>query len=323
MLHDGDIMSRPVNKLIDLDIDEVSLVDRGANQHSAIAFSKSLDGAVDQLEVLMPEDVAVFDETGEEVLELVDGDTVFDDAGHEYVFVADDPEDSEEDVEKAGPAAFFRAGARGMPGSPVGGLQQRSAFKAGRVVNWADRNKKALAVGGTIGATGGAVAGYASKSLGADILEEFSKAVTEQDREYIIAKAMDEVSKAQEMADEAMAWAESEHDARITEAFIAKAAEYNLPVAPEEFGPILKAVAEVLDDEQLELLDALFNAVGDALYQEIGYVGESSNSSVLDQVDAMAGEYVGKSDMSHEQITTAMFEANPAAYDAYINEMGR
>ena len=71
------------------------------------------------------------------------------------------------------------------------------------------------------------------------------------------------------------------------------------------------------------MLDGIFNAVGDALYNEIGYVGESSNSSVLDQVNAMAAEFVGKADTTHAQALTAMFEQNPAAYDAYISETGR
>jgi len=31
----------------------------------------------------------------------------------------------------------------------------------------------------------------------------------------------------------------------------------------------------------------------------------------------------GKSTLSYEQATVAMFEANPQAYDAYISEMGR
>lgn len=269
MLQDGNTMKKSVSKLMDLDIDEVSLVDRGANQHSLVAFSKSLTEA-DSSEESMSDTIAVFSETGTpvDVDSLNDGDVVFDAEGNAYEFQIDPEEDDE-----AAEAELELAG--------VG------------------------------------------KSLSASILEEFSKAVTEKDREAVIAKAMDEVSKAQEIAKQAIAYAEAERDARMTDAFISKAAEYNLPVAPEVFGPILKAMAETLSEEQLDVLDNVFNAVGDALYNEIGFVGESSNSSVLDQVNALAGEFVGKSDMSQAQALTAMFEANPAAYDAYISEMGR
>jgi len=116
---------------------------------------------------------------------------------------------------------------------------------------------------------------------------------------------------------------EAEQDARIEEAFINKAAEYNLPVHPAVLGPILKAMAEVLDEEQLDIVDNLFNSVGDALYDEVGYVGDTDNDSVLNRVDALASELVGKSDYTSAEAMTALFENNPAAYDAYLAENGR
>jgi hypothetical protein len=312
----GLIMKKSVSKLVDLDIDEVSLVDRSANQHSLVSFSKSLaSGVVTNPEESMSADFAVFNDAGEQIDadDLEPGDVVYDETGEQLVIVeADDDE-----VGKAATDVALRA----------------SGAARGKTPSWMSRNRRKLLIGGGTAAGVGAVGGGAyamnrrgdevGKSLSASILEDFSKAVTERDREEIIAKAMDEVSKAQEIASEALAYAESEHDARMEEAFISKAAEYNLPVSPEVFGPILKSLAYALEDEELEILDAIFNAVGDALYNEIGYVGESSNSSVLDQVDALAGEYVGKSDLSHAQAVTAMFEANPSAYDAYISEIGR
>ena len=304
-------MGRTVSKLIDLDIDEVSLVDRAANQHSLVAFSKSLqEGASNHLEESVSADLSVFSDTGEEVDadELEHGDTVFDAAGNEYVFV----EDGEED--EVGKADLIRT-ARVM-GRRKG---RQAKDMLGRVPTGA---KYGAAAGAGLGA-GMAAGSQFGKSLSEEILEDFSKAVTDRDRDYVIAKAMDEVSKAQEIAQEAMEWAEYEHDTRMTEAFISKAAEYNLPVSPDILGPILKSLAEALTDEQLDVLDEIFNAVGDTLYDEIGYVGGGSNSSVFDQVDAFASEYVGKSDISREQATTLMFEANPAAYDAYISELGR
>jgi hypothetical protein len=334
----GLIMKKSVSKLVDLDIDEVSLVDRSANQHSLVSFSKSLAAGEDvNPEDSMSADFPVFNEEGEEVDSdtLEHGDVVYAEDGTELVMVADDEDEVGKAfaVNTAGSAVRSSRDLVHVPGRaktfPTTNARRR-AQQRGKQVGEAARARVDAApawakYGATAAAAGGA--GYAGgsfkKSLSDSILEDFSKAVTERDREEIIAKAMDEVSKAQEIAAEALAYAESEHDARMEEAFISKAAEYNLPVSPEVFGPILKSLAYALDEDQLEILDAIFNAVGDALYNEIGYVGDTSNSSVLDQVDALAGEYVGKSDMSHAQAVTAMFEANPSAYDAYISENGR
>lgn len=345
-------MRKPVSKLVDLDIDEVSVVDRGANQHSLIAFSKSLAYGVPDAEDGMS--ATFIDENGFEVAEedLQVGDVVVDDDGNEFEIVdADDFDDSDE-VGKSTKTrianhAFYRgqdamgrakmAGGRlrnryTKPGTKTvtGPYGAQGSIPYGRVANWRNIGMDAGIAGAGLGAAGAGTA-YAmnrnkdtyAKSLGEEILGEFSKAVNDRDRELVIAKMADEVDRANALADEAMGWAAAEHDARMTEAFISKAAEYNLPVAAEVLGPILKSMAETLSDEDLDVLDALFYAIGDALYDEVGYVGESSNSSVLDHVNAFADEFVAKADVSHAQAMTAMFETNPAAYDAYIAEMGR
>lgn len=269
-------MSRPVKKLFDLEIDEVSVVDRAANQHSLIAFAKSANAGevTTPVEESMPEEI--FDQAGNsvDVETLEHGDVVFDADGAEYVWIEneDSPAELEEDHQ-------VLAGV-GKADTPV-------------------------------------------KSLGDTVLEELSKAVTEADRQKAIAKAMDEVSKAQEEARQAREWAQAEREARLTTEYIGKAAEYNLPVAPEVLGPILKSIDEKLDADESEVLKELLASVGDSLFNEIGYVGESSNSSVLDTVNAYAAEMIGKSDITREQALTAMFEANPEAYDAYLSEMGR
>jgi hypothetical protein len=333
-------MNHNVKRLFDIEIDEVSVVDRPANQHGLIAFAKN--DSSNELETGVPEEL--FDETGEEIpVEVLEhGDIVFDAEGNEFVYVEDDEDD---DIEKAialeagniGERLASRGGKRveqvkdffapktgarkWLPGQVGPGGQQ--AYTDARQLN-----KKRVGIAGATTALGVGGTGYAlSKaemsdhmSLGDSVLEELSKAVTERDREFIIAKAMDEVEIAKAQAAEAFEYAAALEDARVEEAFISKAAEYNLPVAPEVFGPILKSIAEALTEDELELLDELFSAIGDSLYDEIGYVGESSNTSVLDTVSGLASEFVGKSDVSYEQAYSAMFEANPSAYDAYLTE---
>jgi hypothetical protein len=82
-------------------------------------------------------------------------------------------------------------------------------------------------------------------------------------------------------------------------------------------------VAEALTDEQLDILDQILSSVSDTLYDEVGFVGESDNNSVLDQVNAYSLELVGKSDLTQSEAMVALLEANPAAYDAYLLENGR
>jgi hypothetical protein len=333
-------MNQNVKRLFDIEIDEVSVVDRPANQHGLIAFAKN--DSSDELETEVPEEL--FDETGEEIpVEVLEhGDIVFDAEGNEFVYVEDDEDDEDDDdVEKG----MFDSGMKavknlrmGSPESAMAAFKTANKRGAAQGMNFADRTKRGVKsayknspgtfLAGGAGAAGIGGAGYAlSKaemsnhmSLGDSVLEELSKAVTERDRELIIAKAMDEVEIAKAQAEEAYEYAAALEDARVEEAFISKAAEYNLPVAPEVFGPILKSIAEALTEDELELLDELFSAIGDSLYDEIGYVGESSNSSVLDTVNGLASEFVGKSDVSYEQAVSAMFEANPSAYDAYLTE---
>lgn len=340
----GLAMKKPVSKLIDLEIDEVSVVDRGANQHSLISFSKSL-AAGQEPDVEERMSMTFVTDDGTEVTEdqLLPGDVIVDEDGNEYELYDEselgdlsaeddgfDSDDDDDDVDKAlynplnAPGAFMR----GFGRATKQGASRKDAMRRGL--------RGAMKDGGAVGAAGLAAAGagaglYAanrkkgemSKSLGEEILEEFSKAVTDRDREAVISKMADEVDRAHEIAKQALAYAEAEKEARLDEAFISKAAEYNLPVEPEVFGPILKAMATALTSEQLEVVDALFNSIGDYLFDEVGYVGESSNTSVLDRVDAFASDFVGKSDVSKAQAMTFAFENNPAAYDAYLAEMGR
>jgi hypothetical protein len=76
-------------RLFDLEIDEVSLVDRPANQHGLVAIAKRDEG----------EPMAFYDGDGYEVTEdeIEIGETVYDDAGNEYLMAdADELDDSGE-----------------------------------------------------------------------------------------------------------------------------------------------------------------------------------------------------------------------------------
>jgi hypothetical protein len=71
----------------------------------------------------------------------------------------------------------------------------------------------------------------------------------------------------------------------------------------------------------------VFSSVGQiskAAFEEIGY-GGAMESDVLSQIFAVAGEAVSKSDssLSQEQAVTALFSANPEAYEQYESDQRR
>lgn len=343
-------MSQRRFRVSNLEIDEVSTVDVPANQGGLIAIAKNHQPQ----EGFMP-DEAFFDASGVQIDadNLQHGDVAFDNEGNEIVFLDEDsPEYAQAvgELAEVGKAGFgdavasarqwgagamkdakrFKAGFK----SGIAGNSPEAALKgnpygrgntAGNAV-WGQRNKYQRA--GIVAAPGVAVAGAGygmSKSAGDQILEALSKAATEDDRNAIVAKMADELNASQTQLEEIVKAYEAMEDERITDAFISKAATYNLPVAADVLGPILKSAATVLTDEQLDVLDDLLNSVGDILYGEVGYVGDTDNQIVTDQVDAYARELVGKSagQMTHEQASVAIYEANPQAYEAYLAQIGR
>lgn len=308
------------NKLSDMEYDEISLVGRPANQDSLVSFAKSAT-----LEDSVEEDL--YDETGApvDVDELEPGDVVYTNDGQAFEFVIED--DDDDDDEEVGKAMWdkpmrtakvaFKAGQRGRTMDYVNSPIVRAANFAGR------KPKQAAAMGAAGVAATGAGAGYAM-SKSSTVLEDLSKALTDADRDVVVTKALADAEARADRAERIAKAAAEElmyaQDERLTEAYISKAAEYNLPVNPEVLGPILKSVAEVLSEDELDILDQLFSAIGDDIYREVGYVGGSSN--VFDEIEATANQLVGKSDLTHEQAIVALLESNPDAYVAYNAERG-
>lgn len=93
-------MPKPVKNLTNMEIDEISLVDKGANQHAMITIAKRAPE-----EDVMPE-MDLFNENGEAVDQesLEHGDVVFDGEGNAYEYTDGRDEDVEEEV---GKSAFF------------------------------------------------------------------------------------------------------------------------------------------------------------------------------------------------------------------------
>lgn len=296
-------MTKPVKRLFDLEIDEISLVDRPANQHGLVAIAK-------RDEDNMP---GIFDPDGNAVAEddLEHGDVVYDDAGNEYVFVTEEEgEDEGANTESAPELASV--------GKAFGGRAATSALGgAHRLGEFGTKNKKGLAAG----AVGGVAAGRLSKGLGDSVYEALSKALNDGERDEVVSKLADEVEIAKSENAALREQVELLTASRQDDEYLEIAKGYNLPVHPIRLASILKSAAATMDDEDLAELDRLLTAQSD-LYTEIGTGGSDATSAVLDQVQAMAMEAVGKADVSVEQATVALFEANPAAYDEYLVEKG-
>jgi len=160
------------------------------------------------------------------------------------------------------------------------------------------------------------------KSFADDIREELSKALTDIDRDDVIAKYVGEISKAEARAYEAESIAKAERTLRLEREYISKAAEYNVPIAPEDLGPVLMRMAETMSYDDCAVIHKALTSAGEILWEEVGYQGLSDNSDVFSQVDALAGDFVSKSEsgVSKHAAVADLFASNPRAYDEYLAE---
>ena len=257
----------PRNKLSNMEIDEISLVDKGANQHAMITIAKR---ATEEEE--MPE-LELFNEAGQplDVDSLEDGSIVYDGEGQAYQFSIDEEENEEVEEKEQ---------------EPVG----KSAFLNQKV----QKNDE--------------------KSFSDLIMEELSKSYNDEDRDKVIAKALGRVEELEKRYSESERIAKSERDLRLTREYISKAAEYNVPVAPDELGPVLYRMAETMSYDDCAVIAKCLDASG-AMLEEIGYQGGGANDDIMSQVEAHAVE-IGKSAGAAD--IEGVFDESPEAYDQYL-----
>jgi hypothetical protein len=252
-----------------MEIDEISTVDKAANQYSRFVIAKR---APEEEE--MPQ---LYNQEGQPLDEdqLEFGDIVFDDAGQAYEFVEDDGEDDavEEDegqlaMAEVGKSAFFQP-------------QQGSFSQA--------------------------------------VMQELSKAFTDSDRDKVIAKALGRVEELEAAQYESQLIAKSERDLRLTREYISKAYEYNLPIAPEELGPVLYRMAETMSYDDCAVIAKCLETAGEIIFEETGYTGGGDNADIYSQVEAHAYDTFGKSEnFDAVSAVNTVFDQNPDAYDEYL-----
>ena len=223
-------MSNVIKTLRDMEIDEISLVDRPANAHAKVVIAKRATQ-----EETVPEDV--FNEDGEviDVSELSEGDVVFDEEGNPFLIVEDDePEgelqtEQEAELEDAGVSkgvgsvvnalkAGFKSPSATLPFKPKGA--EGIASSVGQHIG---RNKTAYKVGAGLTGAGAVGAGGAyalkknddGKTFAEELREELSKSLTDIERDEVISKAFAQVEEMQESLMQAEEIAKSERDLRL------------------------------------------------------------------------------------------------------------
>jgi len=267
------VPKRAVQRVTDMEIDEVSMVDRAANTSAAIVFSKRADQ-----EESMPD---YFDADGNplDLSQFEEGDELEDEDGNRFVVAFDDgDDDGDGDAEFADEGEYATVGKSAFGTSP-------------------------------------------DDQIIASIRSELSKAVSEDDRDAVLSKAFTSLSKRAEQAEARLARSEqiakSERDLRLTREYIAKAAEYNVPIDAEELGPVLMRAAEALSYEDCAVLNKALSAAGEMLYTEAGFDGIGAPEDPMAQIDAFLDDRLAKSaDTSKASAMTAFFDDNPEAYDA-------
>jgi len=256
------------NSLTDMEIDEISTVDKTANQLSRFVIAKRAPEEED-----MPQ---LYNQEGQPLDEnaLEFGDIVFDDQGQAYEYVEEGEDETEHEDQgelvETGKSAFFQA-------------PQNSG------------------------------------SFSTQVMEELSKAFSDGDRDAIIAKALGRVEELEKSQAQAAEIAKSERDLRLTREYVSKAAEYNLPVSPQELGPVLYRMAETMSYDDCSVIAKCLETAGEILFEEVGYQGGGDNADVYSQVEAHAHDTFGKAeDFNEVQAINKVFDMNPDAYDEYL-----
>lgn len=164
---------------------------------------------------------------------------------------------------------------------------------------------------------------FRTPSFSDAVRESLSKALNDADRDEVIAKAAERISEAEARAERAELIAKSERDLRLEREYTEVAKGYNVPIEPDQLGPVLMRMAETMSYDDCAVIHKALTASGEALYAEVGYIGGGDNSDPMDMIEAQIEGALSKSAGGVDPIakaaaTAEFFATNPAAYDDYI-----
>jgi hypothetical protein len=276
------------NRLSDMEFDEVSLVNRPANQLSKVVLFKS-DGPnpLEEVEKMPGHDgkKKKYDEEEEMTSKDMHGDE------------KDDEEEDDESMKDR------MARLRNMQKS------DEAVDLPGEVYEYIE----------------------SLEAANAEMMDELTKmAEFVADEETELLKSADPaiieiVKAAEERAAAAEQIAKAERDFRLEREFVAKAAEFeHLSFDAEEFGPVLKAAAEVLEDNAWDALLGVLSAANEALgesslFNEIGKASSFDNDTSLGSIEKAAARLrEADSSLSHAQAVAKAVELEPSLYTDHL-----
>lgn len=301
-------MNKTANRLSDMEFDEVSLVTRPANQLSKVLLFKSDTDSEEAMPEVAEEEVV---ESNEEVVEETTDETTEVEKGKMKkmpkmeieVSEEDDMEDEEED----------------MPMQKKGKMKKDESSEVeipAEVVEYIEALESA------------------NEELMASIekMEAEKQAELAQVEEEILKSAdprlVEIVKAAEERAAAAEAIAKAERDFRLEREFVAKAAELEaLPVKADEFGMLLKSVADVLTEEQYDAIWNVLTAANASIAKSamFGEVGKSSapsdNDGPMNIIEKAAARLMNdEPNLTKEQAIAKAVAADATLYTQYIRE---
>jgi len=305
-------MKKKGNRLTDMEFDEVSLVTRPANQMSKVVLFKSDEPASSEEEQVNPE--VEVSEVVEAVAEAV-----------EAPVVADAPE-AEESVEKG-------YGMKMKKKKMIPAMEEEEDMEEEEMTKKKKMKKDAEVE------VPSEVYDYieALESANAELVEQITKMAEEADAE---AQAKDEeifksadprlvelVKGLEERASAAEAIAKAERDHRLEQEFVSKASTLsNLSVKAEEFGVVLKGIADQLTNEQFDaiwqvLTSANANLAKSGLFVEFGKSNTADGDGPMSIIEkAAAALRQSNPSMTREQSIAKAVEADANLYNQYIRE---
>lgn len=346
-------MAKKVNELSDLTIDEVSFVDKGANQHAKVLIHKRNDvgkGDPDPSSVSTGSEDDLYEEEQEEdddvdkgffsrlVSKMRGSESSTTNHNHANMGSVELSKEGQQMPQLQGqPVPHGDEIPPEMMMSPEGMIPDEEQLELPpeipeEVIDYIQELETALAQYEGEEPTGEENADMEfGKHDNDDIgfLQELAKNLEAEDQRHAVNKAMDLVSKANDRAKAAEEIAKAERDFRVVQEYVAKARAFtSLPVSPEEFGPVLKRMSESLSESDYGAVVKALSAANETLassgfFSEIGKRGSGSYEAVS-KVDAAAFE-IRKShpELTLEQARERAMETNPSLYDEYLQQAGR
>jgi hypothetical protein len=163
-----------------------------------------------------------------------------------------------------------------------------------------------------------------------DQVEKLAKSVEVVAEEEDIMKSADPqivalVKSFEERAKAAETIAKSERDFRLEREFVSKASTLNaLPIESDSFGKVLKGVAESVSSEQFKVLWEVLSAANSALaesnlFTEVGKSGDFDNDGATSPINKAAERILATTpNLTREQAIAKALESDPNLYTAYL-----